>query len=158
LVKQLFQWDCLICLWSTLIFKMKNQLIKISLFHCSNSISLEEINQIGSQLGQCELNTISVPCSGKIATEYILKSIEMGSDAAILAGCMVGECKLLQGNLRARKRIDAINDLLNETGIGSDCVWFVQIDNKNKTDNFISELTSCILQIIKEQEKTTEIF
>jgi coenzyme F420-reducing hydrogenase delta subunit len=137
---------------------MKNQYIKISLFHCSNSISPEEINQIGSQLGQCELNTISVPCSGKIATEYILKSIETGSDTAILAGCMTGECKLLQGNLRARKRIDAINSLLNETGMGGDCVWFVQIDNKNKTENTISELTSCIRQIINVQEKATETF
>jgi len=137
---------------------MKNQYIKISLFHCSNSISPKEINQIGSNLGQCELNTISVPCSGKIASEYIIKSIETDSDVAILTGCMTGECKLLQGNLRARKRIDAINDLLAETGKGSDCVWFIQIDNKNKTENIVHELTSCIRQIINEQEKATETF
>jgi coenzyme F420-reducing hydrogenase delta subunit len=137
---------------------MKNQYIKISLFHCANSISQEEIIQIGSQLSQCELNTISVPCSGKIATEYILKSIETGSDATILAGCMTGECKLLQGNLRARKRIDAVNELLNETGMGSDCVWFIQVDNKNKTESIINEVTSCIRQIINVQEKATETF
>jgi coenzyme F420-reducing hydrogenase delta subunit len=137
---------------------MKNQSIKISLFHCSNSISPQEINQIGSHLGQCEINTISVPCSGKIAIEYILKAIETGSDTVILAGCMMGECKLLQGNLRARKRIDAINDLLNETGMGSDCVSFIQIDNKNKTENIINELANCIRQIINEQEKVTETF
>jgi coenzyme F420-reducing hydrogenase delta subunit len=137
---------------------MKTQSIKISLFHCSNSISPEEINKISSQLSEFELNTISVPCSGKIAIEYILKSIETGSDTAILAGCMTGECKLLQGNLRARKRIDAINDLLNETGMGSDCVSFIQIDNKNKTENIINELTNCIRQIINEQEKVTETF
>ena len=137
---------------------MKNQTIKISLFHCSNSISPEEINQISLQLGEFELNTISVPCSGKIATEYILKSIETGSDTAILAGCMTGECKFLQGNLRARKRIDSINDLLNETGMGSDCVSFIQIDNKNRTENSINELSSCIRQIINEQEKVTETF
>jgi len=67
-------------------------------------------------------------------------------------------CKLLQGNLRARKRIDAINDLLNETGMGSDCVWFIQIDNKNKTESIISELANCIRQIINVQEKATETF
>jgi coenzyme F420-reducing hydrogenase delta subunit len=137
---------------------MKNQSIKISLFHCSNSISSQEINQIGSHLGQCEINTISVPCSGKIAIEYILKAIETGSDTVVLAGCMIGECKLLQGNLRARKRIDAINDLLNETGMGSDCVSFIQIDTKNKTENSIHELANCIRQIINEQEKVIETF
>ena len=137
---------------------MKNQSIKISLFHCSNSISPEEIHQINSQLGEFELNTISVPCSGKIAIEYILKSIETGSDTVILAGCMMGECKLLQGNLRARKRIDAINDLLNETGMGNNCISFIQIDNKNKTENIIHELANCIRQIINEHEKVTETF
>jgi F420-non-reducing hydrogenase iron-sulfur subunit len=137
---------------------MKNQSFKISLFHCSNSISPAEIKQISLQLNEFELNAISVPCSGKIAIEYILKSIETGSDTAILAGCMTGECKLLQGNLRARKRIDAINNLLNEAGMGSDCVSFIQIDNKNKTENIIHELTSCIRQIINEQEKVTETF
>jgi coenzyme F420-reducing hydrogenase delta subunit len=137
---------------------MKNQYTKISLFHCSNSISREEIDRIVSQLGKCELNTISVPCTGKIAAEYILKSIETGSDIAILAGCMTGECKLLQGNLRALKRIDAVNDLLNETGMGSDCVRFIQIDNKNKTDIITSELANCIRQIINVQEKATETF
>ena len=137
---------------------MKNQSIKISLFHCSNSISPEEIHQINSQLGEFELNTISVPCSGKIAIEYILKSIETGSDTVILAGCMMGECKLLQGNLRARKRIDAINDLLNETGMGNNCISFIQIDNKNKTENIIHELANCIRQIINEREKVTETF
>ena len=137
---------------------MKNPSIKISLFHCSNSISPEEINQISSQLSEFNLNTISVPCSGKIAIEYILKSIETGSDTVILAGCMTGECKLFQGNLRARKRIDAINELLNEAGMGSDCVSFIQIDNKNKTENIISEITNCIRQIINEQEKAIETF
>jgi coenzyme F420-reducing hydrogenase delta subunit len=137
---------------------MKNQSIKISLFHCSNSISPEEIKQISSQLNEFELNTISVPCSGKIAIEYILKSIETGSDTAILAGCMAGECKLLQGNLRARKRIDTINELLNETGMESDCVSFIQIDNKNKSENIIIELSNCIRQIINGQEKVTETF
>ena len=137
---------------------MKNQSIKISLFHCSNSISPEEINQISSHLREFEINTISVPCTGKVASEYILKSIETGSDIAILAGCMTGECKFLQGNLRASKRIDAINDLLNEAGMGSDSVSFIQIDNKNKTENIINEITGCIRQIINEQEKVTETF
>ena len=95
-----------------------NPSIKISLFHCLNSISSEEIHRFSSQLEEVELNTISVPCSGKVAIEYILKSIETGSDIAIIAGCMAGECKFLQGNVRAQKRIEAMNNLLVETGYG----------------------------------------
>jgi F420-non-reducing hydrogenase iron-sulfur subunit len=135
---------------------MKYQSIKISFIHCSNSISPKEISKVNSKLSEFELNTIGIPCSGKVAVEYILKTIETGSDITILAGCMTGECKFLQGNLRARKRIDAINDLLNETDIGNDCVSFIQIDNKNKTDNSADELANCIRQIINEHEKVTE--
>ena len=134
-----------------------NPSIKISLFHCLNSISQTEINRINTQLEEVELRTISVPCSGKIAIEYILKSIETGSDIAIVAGCMIGECKFLQGNLRAQKRIEAMNNLLIETGMGGDCVWFIHLDSKNKTENIINELIICIRQIINEHEKSAEI-
>jgi coenzyme F420-reducing hydrogenase delta subunit len=133
-----------------------NPSIKISLFHCLNSISSEEIHRFGSQLEEVELNTISVPCSGKVAIEYILKSIETKSDIAIVAGCMTGECKFLQGNRRAEKRIEAMNNLLIETGIGGYCVWFIQLDNKHKTENMINELIICIRQIINQHEKAAE--
>jgi coenzyme F420-reducing hydrogenase delta subunit len=133
-----------------------NPSIKISLFHCSNAISQEEIDHVNSELAEVELNSISVPCSGKVASEYILKSIETGSDIAIVAGCMTGECKFLQGNLRAPKRIEAMNDLLIETGRGGECVWFIHLDNKNKTENSMNDLMICIRQIINQHEKATE--
>jgi coenzyme F420-reducing hydrogenase delta subunit len=134
-----------------------NPSIKISLFHCLNSISSTEINRINSQLDGVELDAISVPCSGKVATEYFLKSIETGSDIAIVVGCMKGECKFLQGNLRAQKRIEAMNDLLIETGMSGDCIWFIHLDKKNKLENIISELIICIRQIINEHAKAVEI-
>ena len=132
-----------------------NPVIKISLFHCSSSISPEDIRRLSLQLEAVELKAISVPCSGKVAFEYILKSIETGSDIAIVVGCMEGECKFLQGNLRARKRVEAINNLLIETGIGGECVWFINLDSNNKNENLINELKICIRQIINEREKAT---
>ncbi len=134
-----------------------NPSIKISLFHCLNSISPEGINRLNSQLDGVELNVISVPCSGKIGIEYILKSIEIGSDIAIVTGCMTGECKFLQGNLRAQKRIEAVNNLLIETGAGGECIWFIHLDNKNKAEYTINELIICIRQIISQYEKAFEL-
>jgi F420-non-reducing hydrogenase iron-sulfur subunit len=131
-----------------------NSNIRISLFHCSNSISTEDISRLKTQLGTVEVKSISAPCSGKVAYEYILKSIETGSDIAIIVGCMEGECQFLQGNLRAKKRVEAINDLLAETGIGGDCIWFIHHDN-NQKENLIDDLKTCILQILNEHEKVT---
>jgi F420-non-reducing hydrogenase iron-sulfur subunit len=130
-------------------------IIKVSLFYCSNSISPEHIKQLGSQLDSTELKAIALPCTGKLAFEYILKSIETGSDIAIVAGCMEGECRYLQGNLRARKRVEAINNLLIEAGAGGESAWFIHLNDNIKNEDLINDLKICIRQIISEHENTT---
>ncbi len=131
---------------------MKNPSKKISLFYCSNSISSEEISYCKSQLEDVELNTISLPCSGKVNLLYILKTIETGSDGAMLMTCRFGECKFIQGNLRASKRIEAVDDLLEETGMGRGHVKFVQLEGNNKTDFIVNEINNYSKQLIKVKE------
>lgn len=111
---------------------MKNQVIRISLFYCSNSISEAELKSVADSLEGIILDTISLPCSGKVNLLYLLKSIETGSDGLILATCKYGECKYLQGNYRAKKRIDHVDELLSETGFGSGFVRFVNLEEENK--------------------------
>ncbi len=137
---------------------MKRRSINISFFHCSNSISIEEMNRVASRLEEVELSPISVPCSGKVNIQYILKSIETGSDAAILAGCKIGDCRFLQGNLRGQKRIDAVNDLLNETGIGTENVKFVEIDPSKKIEQLIKEINNYARQMKLEHGMIKEPF
>lgn len=117
---------------------------KISLFFCSNSISHEDIKYLSSRLENVELNTISVPCSGKVSIQYILKSIETGSDRAILIGCGIGDCRYLQGSIRTRKRIDAINDLLDEMGLGNECVKFISRDNIDRQHKIVYDISNAI--------------
>lgn len=135
---------------------MKNQPVKISLFYCANSLSTLEINDCTKQLEDVKLNTISLPCSGKVNLLYLLKALETGSDAVILAGCKLGECKYIQGNLRAQKRIEAINDLLNEIDLGLECVRFVELSDFNKTEKIINGIIDIRKQIKTEQKKVTE--
>jgi len=135
---------------------MRNQTVKISLFHCSNYLSVEEINHFTKQIEDVELKSLSLPCSGKINLLYLLKAIETGSDGAILAACKFGECKFLQGNLRAQKRIEAINGLLVESGMHEDCVRFVESGNNNKSDKIIKEIVDLKNQFKTESKKVTE--
>jgi F420-non-reducing hydrogenase iron-sulfur subunit len=136
---------------------IKNQTIKITLFYCSNSISAEEISYCKSRLEDVELNTISLPCSGKVNLLYILKTIETGSDGAILMTCRFGECKFIQGNLRASKRIEAVDDLLEETGLGRGHVKFVQLEGNNKTDFIINEIKNYSKQLDSGIKKVKEV-
>jgi len=47
----------------------------------------------------------------------MLKAFETGADGICVAGCLEGECHFLKGNLRARKRVTYLKELLQELGI-----------------------------------------
>lgn len=59
-------------------------------------------------------------CSGNIDHRVILNAFEEGADGVFVAGCMEGDCHFLKGNIRARKRVNAVKKLLDEIGLGGD--------------------------------------
>ena len=134
----------------------KNQTKRISLFYCSNAISEEELTYCSSKLEDVDLSTISLPCSGKMNLLYLLKTIETGSDGAILLTCKFGECKFIQGNFRAFKRVDAVDDLILETGLGRGHVKCIQLEGDNKTEFIINEINNYSKQLKTEQIKAKE--
>jgi coenzyme F420-reducing hydrogenase delta subunit len=117
---------------------LMNQTLKITLFYCSNSITADEISYFTSKLEGIELNYISLPCSGKVSLQYLLKTIETGSDGTILMTCRFGECKFIQGNFRAQKRVDAVDELIFESGLNRGLVKCIQLEGNNKAE-FIVE-------------------
>jgi coenzyme F420-reducing hydrogenase delta subunit len=62
---------------------------------------------------------IEVPCTGRVGVLTILKALESGIDGVYVAGCMEGECHFLKGNLRAKKRVRYVKQLLREVGLES---------------------------------------
>jgi F420-non-reducing hydrogenase iron-sulfur subunit len=63
------------------------------------------------------VKVIKVPCTGTVDVLTVLKAFEAGVDAVYLAGCLEGECHFLKGNLRAKKRVKYLKELLKEVGI-----------------------------------------
>jgi coenzyme F420-reducing hydrogenase delta subunit len=119
---------------------MNKQVVNITLFYCSNSFSTEEIHYCAAKIENVKINAISLPCSGRVNLLYLLKAIETGSDGVILLTCKIGECKYLQGNLRAQKRIKAIDDLLDETGFGRGCIKCVYLMEENNIEPLVIEI------------------
>jgi F420-non-reducing hydrogenase iron-sulfur subunit len=60
---------------------------------------------------------LRMPCTGKIEINYILAAFERGVDGVIVAGCLEGGCHYLEGNLRARRRVERARQLLAEVGL-----------------------------------------
>ena len=73
------------------------------------------------------IKIIKVPCTGRVDILFILKAFENGADGVCLIGCLEGECRFLTGNIRAKKRVEYIKSLLEETGIGAERVAMYNI-------------------------------
>ena len=108
---------------------MNNQSPKIYLFHCATGFDQAALQrEIPQQLH--EMTVMSLPCSGKLDIQYLTKAFETGADGAVIMICPEGECRYMEGNLRARKRAQAIDDLLAETGLGKGRITVIQLDDE----------------------------
>ena len=50
----------------------------------------------------------------------LLKAFCSGADGVMVAGCEEGSCHFINGNLRAKKRVEYAKKLLEETGVNPD--------------------------------------
>ncbi len=63
---------------------------------------------------------IRLPCTGKVDALHILKAFEDGADGVFVAGCLEGQCHFLEGNTRAKKKVEYVKKLLAEVQIEPD--------------------------------------
>jgi len=60
---------------------------------------------------------IRVMCSGMIDPIYVLRAFETGFDGVLLAGCHIGDCHYISGNMRAEERTAKLRRLLHTLGL-----------------------------------------
>jgi F420-non-reducing hydrogenase iron-sulfur subunit len=60
---------------------------------------------------------IKVPCTGRVAIAQMFKALEKGADGVFVAGCLEGDCHYQSGNLRARKRVEYVQEILGQIGM-----------------------------------------
>ena len=68
------------------------------------------------------IRIIRVPCTGKVDLIHILRAFEKGADGVYVVGCMEGDCRFDNGNLRARKRVAQAKAILDKVGVGGERV------------------------------------
>ena len=107
---------------------METQSLKVYLFYCSSSFDMAEPVLRYSEY-EDKVKTIPLPCSGKMDILYLTKAFETGADGVAVITCKQGECRYLEGDLRARKRAEAVDALLEETGLGKGRIVIIQMKN-----------------------------
>ena len=61
---------------------------------------------------------IRVMCSGMVDPIYVLKAFEAGFDGVLVAGCHIGDCHYISGNVKAQDRIEKLRRVLHTLGLG----------------------------------------
>jgi len=59
---------------------------------------------------------VRVMCSGRVDPAFVLKAFLKGADGVFVAGCHIGDCHYLEGNVRAKERIDNMVEALEILG------------------------------------------
>ncbi len=135
---------------------MPNALMKLYVYCCSTSVDTDELTRRLSGYGSSEIKVLSLPCSGKVNVLYLIKAFETGADGAIVVTCKKGECLYLEGNLRARKRAEAVETLLDEIGLGKGRITVIQTV-EGDTEQLISEIEEfkTVIKSLSSREKKT---
>jgi coenzyme F420-reducing hydrogenase delta subunit len=64
------------------------------------------------------IKIIRIPCTGKVDSLHILRAFEKGADGVYVVGCREGDCHYNNGNFRAKKRVEQVQEILDTIGIG----------------------------------------
>ena len=70
---------------------------------------------------------VKIPCTGKIDAILLLKAFEGGADVVYVAGCAIGNCHFLKGNIRALGVVAFTKKLLAEVGVEPERLQFFHI-------------------------------
>ena len=102
-------------------------------FCCHNCTSCAEdtLNTI-RQTDSITIRLIKMPCTGKVEVLYLLKAFEEGADGVFVAGCPVGECHYLEGNIRTKRKVDFTRKILDEIGVCGNRVHMYTIDPSDR--------------------------
>jgi coenzyme F420-reducing hydrogenase delta subunit len=99
---------------------MNDRALKTFVFYCSNNLEADQFAcPCRGQEGDT-VKTIGLPCSGKVDVPYLIKAFETGADSVAIVTCQKNECRNFEGNLRAHKRAEAVESLLEEIGMAGE--------------------------------------
>ena len=69
------------------------------------------------------IRIVRMMCSGMVDPMYVLKAFIEGADGVLVGGCWPGDCHYINGNLKARRRVALLTEILKQFGIEEDRFW-----------------------------------
>jgi F420-non-reducing hydrogenase iron-sulfur subunit len=104
------------------------------------------------------IRIIRLPCTGKVDLIHLLRAFEKGADGVYVVGCLQGDCHYNNGNLRARKRVEQAQQVLEAIGIGGQRVQMYNVSSSEapRFARIAEEMTEKIKQLGPNPIKTVK--
>ena len=76
--------------------------------------------------GKSKVNWIieKIPCAGRIEKDVVIDALNKDANKVVIISCFEGACNYLYGNVRCKKRIDAIKKDFESLQLNTDLVEF----------------------------------
>ncbi|MFP3859893.1 MAG: hydrogenase iron-sulfur subunit [Bacteroidales bacterium] len=103
------------------------------------------------------IHIVRLPCTGKVDINMLLQAFLDGADGVMVAGCEVGSCHFLEGNVRAKKRVEFAKKKLSEAGINPEKLEMFHIAASEGPlfAQTSREYTEKIKKVLEEEQKQT---
>lgn len=109
----------------------KNFKAKITVFYCINTVGNgASVPTAGGD--DFELRLVKLACSSMVKDVFLLRAFEAGADAVIVLVCPEGQCRYVEGNLRAYKRVMWVKKLLDEIGLDGNRLSLANISSEDR--------------------------
>ena len=73
------------------------------------------------------VRVVKVLCTGKVDAILLLRAFEDGADAVYVAGCALGDCHFMEGNLGAIRTVAHTKHLIEEIGLEPERLEFFHV-------------------------------
>ena len=92
---------------------------------------------------------IRMMCSGMVDPKYVLKAFLEGADGVLIGGCWPGDCHYINGNMKARRRVALLHEVIDQFGIDRERLWlrWVAASEGNMFVEVVEEMTSKLREL-----------
>jgi F420-non-reducing hydrogenase iron-sulfur subunit len=119
----------------------------LCLFYCQNTPKSGEKDRqaLEKKYGK-DIHLYPMPCSGRVETLHVLRSLEEFADAVYVLTCPQGSCRYFEGNRKAKKRVEAARSILEAIGMKRERVGtvFRLKDDKRTLEQHVDEIKRII--------------
>ena len=102
---------------------------------------------------------IRMMCSGMVDPKYVLKAFLEGADGVLIGGCWPGDCHYINGNMKARRRIALLHEILERFGVDRDRLWlrWVAASEGNMFAETVKEMTDKLKELGPSVMRTQQV-